>query len=149
MIEFKQERAQDCFEEAMPLLIEHWKEIAHYKDIPLAPDFDLYRKLEDLGMVRCYTARDENNSLVGYAVYFIKANPHYKFSKQASQDILFVSKDRRGMGGRFIKWCDEQLQLEKVQIVHHHVKCAHDFGPMLERFGYEKIESIYSRRLDL
>jgi hypothetical protein len=52
------------------------------------------------------------------------------------------------MGGRFIKWCDEQLRAEGVAVVYHHIKAAHNFGPMLERFGYELVDLIYSRRLN-
>jgi GNAT superfamily N-acetyltransferase len=148
MISFKKERAQDCFEEARPLLEEHWLEIAHYKDIILDPDYEAYKASEDAGFVRCYTSRDESGKLVGYALYFVRTNPHYRTSIQASQDILFVSKNHRGMGGRFIKWCDEQLRSEGVQVVYHHIKQAHNFGPMLERFGYELVDLIYARRLN-
>lgn len=148
MITFQQERAQDCFKEAMPLLMEHWNEIAHYKDIPLEPDFELYEKIENLGIIRCYTARNDEKKLIGYAVFFVRSNPHYKSSIQASQDILFISKNNRGMGGRFIKWCDEQLKAEGIAVVYHHIKAAHNFGPLLERFGYELVDLIYSRRLN-
>ena len=148
MINFKREVAQDCFQEAMPLLMAHWEEIAHYKDIPLDPDFEQYAKCEQSGMLRCYTARIDENALVGYAVFFVRSNPHYKTSIQASQDILFISKNHRGMGGRFIKWCDEELRSEGVAVVYHHIKAAHNFGPMLERFGYELVDLIYSRRLN-
>ena len=146
-IKFHKERAQDCYEESIPLLYKHWQEIAHYKDIPLDPDFDSYTKTEDAGFLRCYTARRASSQLVGYAVFFVRPNPHYKTSIQASQDILFIDSNHRGMGGRFIKWCDEQLRLENVQVVYHHIKAQHNFGKLLERFGYELVDLIYARRM--
>jgi hypothetical protein len=151
---FQREKADPVlFSELKPLLEEHWEEIAHYKDIPLEPDWDMYARLEDSGNMRVYTARIDDGGidhgkLVGYAVFFIKNNIHYKSSKQASQDILFISKNRRGLGGRFILWCDEQLKNDGVQAVYHHVKQAHNFGPLLERFGYQLVDLIYARRLD-
>jgi GNAT superfamily N-acetyltransferase len=145
---FKAEKISDCHAEAMPLLVAHWQEIAHYKDIPLNPDIDTYLKLEEFGMTRCYVARDNDGTMLGYAIYFVKPNLHYKESLQAVQDILYVSPKHRKTGGSFIKWCDEQLRADGVQVVHQHVKVEHNFGPLLERFGYEHVEHIYSRRLD-
>lgn len=145
---FKRENVSDCFQEAMPLLMEHWKEIAHYQDIPLEPDLSFYESAEKSGVLRTFTARGDEGKLIGYAVYFVRHNAHYKSSLQAVQDIIYIQKNKRGMGGRFILWCDEQLRAEGVQAVYHHVKTAHNFGPMLERFGYQLVDLIYARRLD-
>jgi GNAT superfamily N-acetyltransferase len=138
-------------DEAMPLLEMHYKEIAHYLDIPLVPDRAQYLKMEELGSLRLFTIRDDAGTFHGYAVYFVRHNIHYSTSKQAVQDILFLNPEHRKgrVGYRFIAWCDEQLKLEGVQVVYHHVKTAHNFGPMLERMGYQAIDIIYGRRLDL
>lgn len=134
-------------EEALPLLDLHYKEIAHYLDIPLKPNFEGYFNAEDSGALRVFTARKEGK-LIGYAIFFLKHNLHYSSSLQAAQDILFLHPGHRGTGGRFIKWCDTQLQAEGVQAVYHHVKAAHNFGPLLERMGYSLVDHIYARRLD-
>lgn len=145
---FQRERSQDIFHEVMPLLELHYKEISHYHDIPLDPDFEKYEAMENAGAVRTFTARDEEKNIIGYAVFFVRHNLHYKTSFQAYQDILFIHPERRGFGFKFIKWCDEQLKDEGVQVVYHHVKTAHNFGPVLERMGYECIDLIYGKRLD-
>lgn len=146
---FSQEQFRaDLWREATPLLIAHWREIAHFQDIQLDPDLTLYHAAQEAGMVRCYTARDAG-VLVGYAIFFVRTNPHYRRSLQATQDVLFLDPSRRGLtGARFIQWCDEQLQAEGVQAVYHHVKAEHNFGSMLERMGYELVDLIYARRLD-
>ena len=87
-MKFQRQKAQDVFKEMIPLLEAHWQEIAHYKDIPLDPDFDAYFRAEDAGMLRVFTARDENDVLIGYAVFLIRFNIHYKSSKQALQDVI-------------------------------------------------------------
>lgn len=138
----------DLFDEMLPLLLKHYKEIAHFQDIPLDPDYDTYIKMEEIDLVRCYTARD-NGELVGYAVYFVKANIKYRSSKQATQDVLYIDPNKRGFGHRFILWCDRQLKEEGVQVVYHHTKLEHNFGPMLERQGYQLIDLIFGKRLDL
>jgi GNAT superfamily N-acetyltransferase len=138
-------------EELKPLLERHYLEIAHYQDIPLDPDYEQYVKLEDAGVLRVFTARESKFSmLAGYAIFFVKNNLHYKASLQAIQDIIFVHPGFRsaGFGAKLITFCDEELQKEKVQVVYHHVKEAHNFGPLLEKIGYKLVDLIYGRRLD-
>jgi len=139
---------REALSEAMPLLQAHWKEIAHYQDIPLDPDVAMYVAAEERGTVRAYSARNECGQLIGYAVFFVKHNPHYQGSLQAVQDIIYLDPDARGRGLQFINFCDEQLRAEGVQVVYHHVKAVHNFGKALERIGYELVDLIYARRLD-
>jgi hypothetical protein len=149
--------------EMLPLLEQHWKEVAHYPDIPLEVDASAYRNAEANGALRIFTVRADDpamhcrkcaepgqiNRLVGYAAYFVRANPHYASSIQASQDVIYVSPTARGStGARLVRFADEQLAAEGVQAVYHHVKVKHDWGVMLERIGYEKVDVIYAKRLD-
>lgn len=148
-VSFKIEHISEFLEEIKPLLEAHWEEIAHYKDIPLNPDYELYLAIEKTGALRCYTARTSSGELIGYSVHLLKYHPHYKQSLQANQDIIYIDpRYRGGVGGRFILWCDEQLKAEGVQVVYHHIKAAHNFGKLLERFGYELQDLIYCKRLD-
>lgn len=136
-------------EEMLPILERHYLEIAAFQDIPLKPDFVQYLEIERLGRLRCFTARDMGE-LVGYAVFFVAHNPHYSTSLQATQDVIYLEKSRRGLGfGKgFINWCDSQLRDEGVQAVYHHVKEKHNFGGMLESLDYKLVDLIYARRLD-
>lgn len=137
-------------DELKPLLEKHYLEIAHYQDIPLNPNFDQYLKLEEIGMLRCFTCRSDDGKLLGYAIFFVKHNLHYQSSLQAVQDIIFIDPSCRnaGFGAKFITFCDDKLKAESVQAVYHHVKEAHNFGPLLERIGYKLVDLIYARRLD-
>lgn len=142
------ERAYDVWDEIMPLLKAHWHEIAHYKDIPLEPDYSVYKELEDKGALRLYVARLDGR-IIGYSAYFLRYHPHYKSSLQAVQDIIYVDPAHRGgVGRRLIKHCDECLRSEGVQVVYQHMKAANSFGKLLERMGYELQELTYSKRLD-
>ena len=146
---FKREPlTEDLLDEMLPLLQAHYEEIARFKDIPLNPDWDFYRAVDTAGMLRIFTMRRPTGHLLGYAVYFVRTNPHYKTSLQATQDILFVHPDWRGHGLKFLLWCDEQLKGEEVQIVCQHIKSDHNFGAALERAGYQLLDLIYARRLD-
>jgi hypothetical protein len=141
----------DLWDEALPLLHQHWVEIAHYTDIPLEPDIEKYMAMAKAGTLRVYTARDRDDEelLVGYALFFVANNAHYKSSVQAVQDVIYVDTHARGLtGARFIKYCDMRLALEGIQVVYHHVKAAHNFGKMLERMDYKLVDLIYAKRLD-
>lgn len=146
-MKFQKELIKDIWTEALELLEQHWQEITHFKDIALNPDWSSYFTLEENGIMRCFTVRDDSK-LVGYCVYFVRPNMHYKQSVQAVQDVLFIKKDKRGHGREFIQWCDEQLKSEGIQVVYQHVKAAHNWGPMIERQGYELVDLIYAKRLN-
>lgn len=136
--------------EIFPLLERHWTEIAHYKDIPLRPNFEEYKKRGGEGSLVCYTMR-KNGDLIGYAVFFIAFNMHYGDSKQANQDVVFLEPEyrRERIGAKFLEWCDAQLADLDVQVVAHHVKTNHPaLGRVLEQMGYKHIDSIYAKRLD-
>ena len=143
---FGRERVVDVWDEIVPLLKDHWREVAHYRDVPLDPDKEFYHKADEFGRVRVFTAR-KGDRLVGYAIYFVGPEVHYRSLKQATQDLVFVSKEHRGFGVAFMRWCDERLREEGVDTVLCHVKAAHDYGVVFERMGYELVDKVYYRRL--
>jgi len=138
---------KELCEELKPLLEQHYEEIAHYKDIELNPAWDEYLRIDQFGLLRVYTVRNDDNTLIGYSIYFVKHNLHYSKSLQAVQDILFIEKKHRGRGARFLMWCDNELKKEGVEVVYHHVKIKHNFGPLLERLGYTLVDLIYGKKL--
>lgn len=145
------EKLATYFEEALPLLQRHWREITHYLDIPLNIDLPGYLRMEAADLLRIYTARDRSK-LVGYAVFIVGQNSHYHSSpRQAKQDVIYIAPEYRGrsVGVRLIRFCDEMLRAEGVQVVYQHAKLAHpELGRLLEHMGYEAVETTYARRLD-
>jgi GNAT superfamily N-acetyltransferase len=146
MTEYARESVPAVLDEIKPLLAKHWEEIATYKDMPLDPDYDAYLAADARGKVRVFTARDAG-ALIGYGVFFL-GNLHYRSSRIATQDILFILPAYRGttVGYRLIRFCDAQLQADGTQAVYQHVKLAHDFSPLLASVGYEPVETIHARR---
>ena len=81
----QRERSHELWGEIVPLLQAHKDEVSFYPDIALDPDVEAYNCAEDHGMLRCYTAR-RRGALIGYEIFFIKHNMHYRHSVQAVQD---------------------------------------------------------------
>ncbi len=97
--------------------------------------------------MRVYAIREEG-ALVGYAVFFVRQDIHYRSIKLAQQDLVFVHPERRGRFGlKFLRWCEEQLRGEGVNLIMAHTKARTDFGPVFERMGYTLTDNIYYRRL--
>jgi hypothetical protein len=142
----RQEPFAQFMDELKPLLDVHWREVAHYEDIPLNPDYGFYCSSPAL---RCMTVRDDGE-LTGYAIYGVGRNKHYMDSVQSVQDVLFVHPKHRGFAGkRLIRASDAMLKAEGVQVSYHHVKKAHPvLGRLLVSEGYEVVEEIYAKRLD-
>jgi len=144
-----EESIAQTWDEAFPLLEKHWAEIAHYKDIPFEPSKEVYLELDSKGLLKVYIARTDEGQIIGYAVYVLRYHPHYKSSLQAVQDVLYVDPAHRGgVGRQLIRECDARLKALGVQVVYHHMKASHNFGPLLERMGYELQDLIYCKRLD-
>lgn len=145
-VRFGAEFIADSWAEALPLMKAHWDEIED-QSIKFDPDFETYKKLDEMQALRVFTARSESNELLGYCVYFVQMNPLSKSLLQANQNALFIKKGSRGFGKKFIEWCDDLLKKEGINQVFHHVSVLHDYSAILRRLGYKMTYSIYSRRI--
>lgn len=149
MIHFQRERLSlDLFSEIIQHMESHAKEIA-YTDttVPyLKPDWERYEFIEKNGAYRGFTARDAGK-LVGYMGVFVEKNLHCVDITTASVDLLYVVPERRACAVRFMAWCDEQLRMENVSTVYHHVPNIRSFSRVLTHLGYFPIEQIYARKL--
>lgn len=147
-IKYSVESFKDIWNEIEPIIKDHWEEIAHYKDIPLNVDKNQYFELDGSEYMKTFTAR-EDGVLVGYNIFFIRHNMHYKNSLQAINDVIYIKKEKRGFGKYFIKWCDDELRNIGIQLVGYHIKFSHDWSKVLDKMGYDKPEFTMIKRLDL
>ena len=125
--------------EMEPLLDDHYEELTLHKDkIKLAPDWELYDKMEKAQQFYLLTVRDEeSNALIGYSAWFVKPHIHYKATIVAMNDVLFLDKKHRlGMTGiKLLKFSEQEMRKVAHKIVWH-VKESSDFRPILHRLGY-------------
>jgi GNAT superfamily N-acetyltransferase len=149
MITYQQESLVTTKEDARPLLEKHWEEIALNKDtIKLNPDWDAYADLEDVGILKIFTARSDGN-LIGYFVVFVRSHIHYKDNLFAYNDILYLDKDyRKGFtGAKLMKFAEKCLKEDGVSVLVVNTKRHKPFDVLLSWLGYKHIENIYSKVL--
>lgn len=148
---FQREAFEEVVGEIRPLLERHWKEVAHYPDIPLQPNWNGYAECERLDLLRIYTGRDEGR-LIGYSVFMVHMGMHYSTSKEADEDLLYLAPEHRKgrFGLQLMQFSERELTAEGVQLVKRRTKVSErlNFGALLERMGYEPIDVVYGKRLD-
>lgn len=141
---FQRELYVDIIEEALPLLTKHWEEIAWRRDkVPLSIADDVYRIIEHQGQLICFSAR-KGGLLVGYANFFLRPNPHYNQTMFATNDVIYVSPSYRGITGtKFTDFIEDELKALGAQVISYHVKEQLDWGSMLKRKHFDKVDSIW------
>jgi len=146
-VTFQRERIADAWDEALPLMLANHDETGALPGCDFAPDREKFEKIDELGMIRAFTARI-NGVLVGYAVFIVSPHLHYRDLVWGVQDVVFVLPAHRGRAAiRFLRWQDEELAGEGVDLVYRHVEIKHDYSRTLLRMDYHAEEQRFVRDL--
>lgn len=145
-MKFNQESFKDAFKDAQELTRDHHSEVTIFDGLPLEIDAAKYQFAEDQGILKVFTIREEEK-LIGYASFFLYTHSHHLSSVHATQDTIYITPSRRGVGLEFSQYCDEQLKNCGVSHVHRALPIGSSFGEKLARNGYEAKETVYIRRL--
>lgn len=150
MIKYQQEFLSNIPKKEYLHLIEaHWSEIALNKStVPLDPDFDKYYQLEDSGVLKVFTVRDEG-ILVGYFSVFVFPHIHYKSTVFAQNDVIYISPDyRKGFTAiKLIKFAENCLREDGVDVLQINTKAHKDFSLILERLNFSLNDKVYGKYL--
>jgi GNAT superfamily N-acetyltransferase len=148
-IRFAVERYADVIEEGKPLLIEHWSELATYSDIPLDPEYEFYRKMDEVGALKIFTAR-KDGLLIGYSIFVIRPRHGHYHVGYAINDIIIVRPEHRnmGVGTAFVAYWDGVLHDLGVTFVHIDTKInSPELLHLLTRCGYAPVTTGVEKRL--
>lgn len=147
MIVFKEENFEECLPELAPMFKAHCKEVHAFVDkAPLNPMYEKYIALNELGIIRLHTWRDDG-VIIGYAVSFVTENLHYQDHVYAVNDVIYLDKDYRD-SGLFTKMLS---QLEAVycemgcSVMTFHIKTAHPANSIVKYEGMNHIENLYGK----
>jgi hypothetical protein len=86
-------------------------------------------------------------AIVGYAMFFMDDEIYQLGVRSATQALTFVSKEHRGIGYPFMKFCDDILKAQGVNSIWRQSTTKRDIGKLYERMGYVLVEKSYLRRI--
>lgn len=136
-------------DELYPLFQSHYDEITHHKEAKeLAPDWDLYRAMEEQGKVLTVVARDQGH-VIGYMTTFLYRHPHYRYCIVATNDLFYVAPDYRGQGvaGKLLVFTENELRDRGATVHTMHMKTDFDFSDLMAKTGFDRSEVIWEKVL--
>lgn len=135
------------------LAIQHYTE-AEEAPVPLALDFAQAMALEKSGVFKIAAVRRDGD-LIGYADFLITTPLHYRRSKTAFCQGIFVDPEERGQAGvkllHFINTemdgldCVRTFIASKFHVPLGSAKKSATLGRLLGHVGYDPSEILYSR----
>lgn len=148
-VEFKEATVAEVMQKVGDLFARHWEEVANYKNqVSLEPDYDFYKSLETAGKLISVVAEEEGK-MIGYAVFFLTPNAHYKSLLVASNDIIFMLPEKRkgSLGRDLITESENISKSHGANKITFHVKPDHDFSPLLRSMGYLHEETMHGKMI--
>lgn len=146
-ITYQEELFVKVIDEALPLLEEHWKEIANHKDVrPLEIDRISYSSMNNLGLLKILTVR-EDGKLIGYASFIVTKHLHYKSWRFANNDVYYLHSDyrRTGLALEFFNKIEEWLKGYGVKSIVLQDKTHTPHSKLFDKLGYTMTENVYEK----
>lgn len=146
MITYQEEAYSKCLPELMALYPEHYDELSVTKVFELEPNYEVYKQLEQLNILKLITCRDDNK-LLGYILFIVTPHLHYKSCITAVEDIYFLKKEyRKGrVGIRMFQFAEKFLKEIKVNRIIYGTKVHLDNSKLFEYLGYSFFEKLYTK----
>ena len=146
-IQYQREKVRDMWDECVPLLEEHYREIGLYNDkVSFSPDVEKYEMLCDMDLLYIITARDEGK-LVGYYACFIQPSLHYTETLCSVNDVFYIAPSyRKGFTGiRLLKEAESHMRDRGVDVLSLSFKTYLPLDPLFERLGWDYSERVYTK----
>jgi len=146
----KEKLTPQLAEEALPLLQAHVGEVSFLgQDAKLDVDWGRYSDIQEAGAFHVYTARTDGR-LVGYIAYLVMFHLHYQWLKAAMQDVIYLAPEsRRGRTAmEMIKFSEDSLREEGVDVVFQHGKLSKDLTKLFKLLRYTPMDVAYMKWLN-
>lgn len=147
MITYHKEVLSEIKGEILPLLEDHYKEVALYQDkVEFCPDWRKYKQMEDAEILKVATVRD-SGKLVGYYICFVLPNPHYSKDLYSVNDIVLIKKEYRKakVGVGLFQFVEDWMREEGVSVMTVHMKTFLPFDSLCKGLGWDYSERLYTK----
>ena len=148
-MKYQQEFLDSVRGEVEDLIQEHYDEVYPARGVfDWDMDWDTYEKLEEIGLLKIFTARD-NNALAGYLWVLITPNLHSKGSMLACDDGFFVTREYRGksVAKDLIRFAETCLKEDGIKVFHIVGTTEKPIDALVKRMGYTAIETKFQKVL--
>ena len=149
MIELIEIRMSEWIEEAMPLFIEHWEEVAKVTGVPEPSiDVEYLERAEESGMLFTVGAF-VNEELVGYSVNSIGKTLNFDSLVIMDNEGIFIKKQYRAMLGgiRLIEESEKLAKERGATRAKWHTYTGTRAAALFDSLGYKPYDIIYSKEL--
>ena len=143
---YAEEKFQDWFKDAVPLVVANSKEIDIFGQ-QLDLDLEAYVSMDMHDLIKSFTVRDDDGKLVGYCLFYIYNHTHFKEMKVAKQDVIYVDPKYRTCGIKLLRYTEKELKSHGIDLIIQAAPKISRLGGVLKRLGYEEMETLYTRRL--
>lgn len=109
-------------------------------------DYDTYYTLEDSGVLKTFTVKDDG-VLIGYYTVVLYPNLHYKGRLYGVADMMYLIEGYRGrgIGSKFIYFVNAHLENRGVEKTVINSKPGSPLDKLLVKEGYNHIENMYDK----
>jgi len=134
--------------ESKDLVYAHWQELGLDLDLEIAPDFEKMAMLEDMGMFKVVTVR-EDGQLVGYLLAVVNTHLHYKNSpKMLIVDAYYISPEcRSGRGVKLVRFTEELARQLGAIKIYFSCKVHKDHSKLFTALGYRLSDYAFTKRI--
>jgi len=148
-IEYKIRNPKECFDEISKMFHNHYEELSVTKQFNLNPDLEVYWEADKRKVLKVITC-ENNNEIIGYIIYFIGLNLHYKDCLLATEDIYYLKPEyRKGSTGiRMFKFAENYLKSIGVNMIKYSTKVHLDNSRLFEFLKCEFTEKVFLKKLD-
>ena len=149
MITFQKESWIDLLPELPAIFLAHWEEVALERTvIPLEPDWERYSRMDLEGVSHMLTVRDDG-ILVGYYHAIVMPHLHYRSSKTAWSDLIYLHPEyRKGLTGyKMLKHAEKMLKDLGVQRSYLMTKAHLPINILMKRLKYRLVERTFTKLL--
>lgn len=148
MITFSTSKGKDCIEQLKKMFDAHYQELSVTKNAKLNPDYNIYMKMDEHNMLEVVLCKNDDE-IIGYIVFFISPNLHYKDCLLATEDIYYLKPEyRKGTTGiKMFKFAEKYLKSINVNMIKYGTKTHLDNSKLFEYLGYNFIEKIFTKEI--
>lgn len=130
------------------LVYAHWQELGLDLDLEISPDYVKMAKLEELGMFKVITVR-EDGRLVGYLLAVVSTHLHYSTSPPVFiVDAYYISPEcRSGTGVKLVRFAESVAKELGTIKIYFSCKVHKDHTQLFQALGYKLSDYAFIKRI--